>query len=105
VARDLRRRLRGRTAQEDRPPFRFFDRGYVVSLGPDSAVADALGVRFKGLAAQTLYRSVLLYYLKSRRDRILAASDWAMERTLGRVGFEGVRLEASEMNSWKPMPD
>jgi NADH:ubiquinone reductase (H+-translocating) len=48
-------------------------------------------VRFKGRAAQALYRSVLLYYLKSRRDRVLAASDWAMERTLGRVGFEAVQ--------------
>ena len=84
TARDLGRRLRGETA---RPPFRFFNRGYVVSLGPESAVARVVGVRLKGPAAQALYRSVLLYYLKSRRDRILATSDWAMERTLGRVGF------------------
>ena len=91
TARDLSRRLRGREAPAKRPPFRFFNRGYVVSLGPESAVADALGVRFKGRAAQALYRSVLLYYLKSRRDRVLAASDWAMERTLGRVGFEAVQ--------------
>jgi NADH dehydrogenase len=87
VARDLGRRLRGEPAQVDRPPFRFFNRGYVVSLGPESAVAEALGVRLKGQAAQVLYRSVLLFYLKNRHDRILAASDWAMERTLGRVGF------------------
>jgi NADH:quinone reductase (non-electrogenic) len=87
VARDLGRRIRGRTARAQRPPFRFFDRGYVVSLGPGSAVAEAGGVRMKGRAAQALYRSVLLYYLKSRRDRILAASDWAMEPTLGRVGM------------------
>jgi NADH:ubiquinone reductase (H+-translocating) len=84
AARDLGRRLRGRT---QRPPFRFFNRGYVVSLGPESAVAEAVGVRLKGSAAQALYRSVLLYYLKSRRVRILTASDWAMERTIGRVGF------------------
>jgi NADH dehydrogenase len=84
AARDLGRRLRSKAA---RPPFRFFNRGYVVSLGPESAVAEALGVRLKGPAAQALYRGVLLYYLKSRRDRILAASDWAMERSLGRVGF------------------
>jgi NADH dehydrogenase len=87
AARDLGRRLRGRS---ERPPFRFFNRGYVVSLGPESAVAEVLGVRLKGSAAQALYRSVLLYYLKSRRDRILAASDWAMERTLGRVGFGAI---------------
>jgi NADH:ubiquinone reductase (H+-translocating) len=88
VARDLWRRLRGRDDPRERPPFRFSDRGYVVSLGPENAVAEALSVRMKGAAAQALYRGVLLYYLKSRRDRVLAASDWAMERTIGRVGFE-----------------
>jgi NADH dehydrogenase len=88
TARDLSRRLRGRNAPRERPPFRFINRGYVVSLGPESAVADALGIRLKGRAAQALYRGVLLYYLKSRRDRVLAASDWAMERTIGRVGFD-----------------
>jgi NADH dehydrogenase len=86
AARDLGRRLRGNAVR--RPPFDFFDRGYVVSLGPEGAVAEALGVRLRGRAAQALYRSVLLYYLKSRRDRILTGADWAMERTLGRVGFE-----------------
>jgi NADH dehydrogenase len=87
AARDLGRRLRGRT---DRPPFRLFNRGYVVSLGPESAVAEMVGVRLKGPVAQALYRSVLLYYLKSRRGRILTGADWAMERTIGRVGFEAV---------------
>jgi NADH dehydrogenase len=87
VARDLKRRLRGAGSKRGRPPFRFFDRGYVVSLGPESAVADAVGLKLRGPAAQALYRSVLLYYLKSRRDRLLTGADWAMARTLGRVGF------------------
>jgi NADH dehydrogenase len=87
VARDLKRRLRGAGSKRGRPPFRFFDRGYVVSLGPESAVADAVGFKLRGPAAQALYRSVLLYYIKSRRDRLLTGADWAMERTLGRVGF------------------
>ena len=87
VARDLKRRLRSAGSRRGRPPFRFFDRGYVVSLGPESAVADAVGLKLRGPAAQALYRSVLLYYLKSRRDRLLTGADWAMERTLGRVGF------------------
>lgn len=87
AARDLGRRLRGRTDSAERPPFRFLNRGYVVSLGPEAAVAEAVGLRLKGPTAQALYRSVLLYYLKARRGRILTTSDWAMERTLGRVGF------------------
>jgi NADH dehydrogenase len=86
VARDLRRRLRGRRP-EKRPPFDFFNRGYVVSLGPGSAVATVVGARLKGAAAQALYRSIFLYYMKSRRDRILTGADWAMERPLGRLGF------------------
>ena len=87
AARDLGRRLRNSAS---RPPFDFFDRGYVVSLGPKSAVAEALGAKLKGRAAHALYRSVLLYYLKNRRDRILTGADWAMERTIGRVGFDVV---------------
>jgi NADH:ubiquinone reductase (H+-translocating) len=87
VARDLKRRTRGARSKRGRPPFRFFDRGYVVSLGPESAVADAVGLKLRGPAAQALYRSVLLYYMKSRRDRVLTGADWAMERTLGRLGF------------------
>jgi NADH dehydrogenase len=87
VARDLNRRMRGAGSRRGRPPFRFFDRGYVVSLGPESAVADALGLKLRGPAAQALYRSVFLYYMKSRRDRLMTGADWAMERAFGRLGF------------------
>jgi NADH dehydrogenase len=86
VARDIGRRLRG-VLEKRRPPFELFDRGYVVSLGPGSAVANPLGVKLKGRAAQALYRSILLYYMKSSRGRFLTGMDWAMERALGRVGF------------------
>ncbi len=88
VGRDLKRRLRGAASRRGRPPFRFFDRGYAVSIGPESGAADPLGVRTRGRAAQALYRSVLLYFIKSRRGRLLTGADWAMERTLGRVGFD-----------------
>ena len=91
AARDLKRRLRGAGSRRGRPPFRFFDRGYVVSLGPESAVADAVGLKLRGPAAQALYRSVFLYYMKSRRDRLMTGADWAMERTLGRLGFQSER--------------
>jgi NADH dehydrogenase len=87
VARDLQRRLRGASSRRGRPPFRFFDRGYAVSLGPESGAAVALGAKLRGSAAQALYRSIFLYYMKSRRGRLLAGADWAMER-VGRVGFD-----------------
>ena len=88
AARDLKRRLRGAESRRGRPPFRFFDRGYVVSLGPEGGVADAVGLKLRGPAAQALYRSVFLYYMKSRRDRLMTGADWAMERVFGRLGFQ-----------------
>jgi NADH:ubiquinone reductase (H+-translocating) len=87
LARELRRRLRG-VSEKRRRPFEFLDRGYVVSLGPQGAVADPLGVKLKGRAAQALYRSIFLYYMKSSRGRFLTGADWVMEQTLGRVGFD-----------------
>ncbi|MDN5698376.1 MAG: hypothetical protein L0G70_10435, partial [Rubrobacter sp.] len=84
VARDLERRLLGR----ERRPFRYFDRGYVVSLGPENAVAEAAGARFSGAKAQALYRSIFLYYLRGRRARLMAGADWSMERAMGRLGFD-----------------
>jgi len=87
AARDVGLRVRNTSEKGRRRPFEFFDRGYVVSLGPESAVGDPLGVKLKGRMAQLLYRSVLLYYMKSRRGRFLTGADWAMERSLGRLGF------------------
>lgn len=84
AARDLGRRVHAPGRR--RPGFDFFDRGYVVSLGPRDAAAVALGAKLSGPAAHALYRSILLYYLKSRAGRALTVSDWAMEG-IGRLGF------------------
>jgi NADH dehydrogenase len=84
ISRDLERRIRGRK----RSPFSYFDRGYVVSLGPEDAVAEAAGARLSGVKAQALYRSIFLYYLRGRRARLLTGADWSMERTIGRLGFD-----------------
>lgn len=84
ISRDLERRGLGRK----RRPFSYFDRGYVVSLGPENAVAEAAGAQFSGAKAQALYRSIFLYYLRGRRARLLTGADWSMERTIGRLGFD-----------------
>jgi NADH dehydrogenase len=86
-ARDVSLRVRN-VPEKKRPPFSFYDRGHVVSLGPERGIANPLGVKLKGRAAQALYRSILLYYMKRRRERLFTAADWAMEQTLGRLGFD-----------------
>ena len=102
VARDLKRRLRGAASRRGRPPFRFFDRGYAVSLGPEGGAAIALGARLRGPAAQAVYRSVFLYYMKSRRGRLLTGADWALER-VGRVGFDALRANRARRGPKGPL--
>lgn len=82
AAADIKARLRGGR----REPFRYWNRGYVVSAGPESAIAEVTGRKFEGASAQALYRSIFLYYM-GRRERALTGSDWATERALGRLGF------------------
>jgi NADH dehydrogenase len=87
AARDVGLRVRN-IPEKKRRPFNFSDRGHVVSLGPERAIASPLGVKLKGRTAQALYRSVLLYYMKRRRERLFTVADWAMEQGLGRLGFD-----------------
>ncbi|MBA2441266.1 MAG: NAD(P)/FAD-dependent oxidoreductase [Rubrobacter sp.] len=84
AARDLGARVRG----APRYLFDYFDRGYLVSLGPGDAVGRAAGAKVRGAAAHALYRSVFLYYQRGRRDRLLTGVDWAMSRAIGRLGFD-----------------
>ena len=100
AARDVGLRVQN-APEERRRPFDFFDRGYVVSLGPEGAVGDPLGLKVKGRVAQALYRSIFLYYMKSR-ERILTGADWAMERTLGRLGFDLQPSASSRQPSASP---
>jgi NADH dehydrogenase len=97
AARDVGLRVRN-APEKKRRPFNFSTRGHVVSLGPESAVANPWGAKIKGRAAQALYRSVLLYYMKSHRERFLTGADWVMERTLGRVGFDRVSGQPSAIS-------
>jgi NADH dehydrogenase len=101
VARDLAAAIYGRPG--NRRPFSYFDRGYLVSLGPESGVGIALGRKLRGPAAQALYRSVFLYYMKSRRQRALVTADWAMER-LGRLGFDSQMADRSDRARLTPVP-
>lgn len=92
AARDIKARRQG----VPRKPFRYSYRGQVISMGPKGAIAEVPGAKFEGLAAQALYRGVLLYYLKNHRGRILTGADWIMDRALGRIGFGNPNHDPSQ---------
>jgi NADH:ubiquinone reductase (H+-translocating) len=80
VAMNLARRLRG----EALDPFQYRHRGDLVSVGSRYAVAEIRGIRFAGLFAWFLWRTVFLAKMIGMKNRIRVGLDWAIGLLFGR---------------------
>ena len=72
VAANVIRELQGQAKE----PFVYRHRGDLVSLGAGDGVGEIAGVRFSGLPAWLLWRSVFLIKLFGWKNRIRVALDW-----------------------------
>ena len=68
-------RLRGQTP----PPFRYWDKGTMATIGRASAVADLGFARYGGWFAWLTWLFVHLLYLVGYRNRLLVAIQWALQ--------------------------
>jgi NADH dehydrogenase len=73
VARLIRRRLQAK----DLPPFRYFNRGSLATIGRAAAVADFGRLHFSGFAAWFLWLAVHLMFLIEFENRLLVLIQWA----------------------------
>jgi NADH dehydrogenase len=73
VAKVLRLRREGKAV----PPFRYFDRGTMATIGRAKAVADVRGIRFAGLLAWIAWLVIHLMYLVQFQNRVLVLLQWA----------------------------
>jgi NADH dehydrogenase len=74
AARLVRDRLRGRST----PPFRYFDKGNLATIGRGSAVADLHLLKLWGLPAWFVWLFVHIYYLIGFQNRILVLMEWSL---------------------------
>ena len=74
VARALRRRIAGATAPA--APFRYFDRGYLATIGRTYAVGVIGPLRLYGLLAWLGWSAVHITYLVGFRNRALVLAQW-----------------------------
>jgi NADH dehydrogenase len=72
AARVIADRRHGRTT----PPFRYFDKGNLATIGRAKAVADIRGLRFAGLPAWLVWAFVHLFYLIGWQNRLLVLVRW-----------------------------
>jgi NADH dehydrogenase len=73
VGRVIKDRLAGRQT----PPFRYFDKGTMATIGYRSAVADAFGVKVTGLLAYLMWIFIHVMYLVGWGNRLGTLYTWA----------------------------
>jgi NADH dehydrogenase len=74
VAKVIMSRLTGKPAP---PPFKYFDKGSMATIGRQRAVADAFGVRVTGLPAFGMWAFIHVLYLIGWGSRIGTLYRWA----------------------------
>lgn len=74
VARVICRRAAGGSVL---PPFHYFDKGMLATIGRARAVADIFGVRFSGYLAWLTWLFVHLMFLIEFQNRVLVMLQWA----------------------------
>ncbi len=73
VARSIRRRLEGKTAE----PFHYIDKGSMAVVGRSAAVAEVLGLHLRGLVAWLAWCLLHIFYLIGFRNRFVVMFEWA----------------------------
>ena len=101
VGRVIKDRLAGRQT----PPFRYFDKGTMATIGYRSAVADAFGVKVTGFLAYVMWVFIHVLYLVGWGNRFGTLYTWIRALWLSHnrgnriIAFQGTRQEAADGRS------
>jgi NADH dehydrogenase len=84
------------------PPFHYFDKGSMATIGYRSAVADAFGMKFTGVIGYTMWGFIHVLYLIGWGNRLGTIYTWARALTFSHnrghriITFEQAREQATE---------
>ena len=94
VADNLAAAIRGEVPR----PFRYKPLGMLASLGRHSAVAEIVGLKFSGLLAWLLWRTIYLMKLPGTERKIRVVFDWTLDLFFPRdiVYLRGMHTIAGE---------
>ena len=99
VGKVIRARLAGEPAP---PPFRYFDKGSMATIGHRAAVADAFGMKFTGFTAYVMWGFIHVMYLVGWGNRLGTVYTWARALWFSHnrghriITFESAREELAE---------
>jgi len=109
VGKVIRARLAGEPAP---PPFRYFDKGSMATIGHRAAVADAFGMKFTGFTAYVMWGFIHVMYLVGWGNRLGTVYTWARALWFSHnrghriITFESAREELAEgrTSAGRPTP-
>lgn len=78
--------LRKRTPPQDRPPFRYFDKGSMATIGKTKAIGVFGKIQFSGFIAWLAWCFVHILYLIGFRNRFSVISHWLFSYFTNRKG-------------------
>jgi NADH dehydrogenase len=97
VGKVMKARLAGQPAP---PPFKYFDKGSMATIGYRSAVADAFGVKVTGILAYLMWAFIHVLYLVGWGNRLGTMYTWARALVFTKnrghriITFEQAHLQA-----------
>jgi NADH dehydrogenase len=74
---------------EQRKPFKYFDKGNLATIGKGKAVAEVKGLRFSGFFAWVIWAFIHVFYLVGFRNRYSVLLQWYFHYF---TGMRGARL-------------
>jgi NADH dehydrogenase len=95
VAENILRRMAGKPQKR----FVYKDRGTMVTIGRNAAVARIFGLRLSGLVAWLIWLTVHLVWLIGFRNRMLVLVNWAWNYLTYDRGVRLIRRTASQRTS------
>jgi NADH dehydrogenase len=99
VGKVIKARLRG---EEPPPPFKYFDKGSMATIGHRAAVADAFGMKFTGFIAYLMWGFIHVMYLIGWGNRLGTLYTWARALWFSQnrghriITFESARSDVTE---------
>jgi NADH dehydrogenase len=94
--------IKQRLAGQQSPPFKYFDKGTMATIGYRSAVADAFGVKVTGFFAYVMWAFIHVLYLVGWSNRLGTLYTWARALWFSHnrghriITFESAREELAE---------
>lgn len=88
--------LRSKLPQDKRPPFKYFDKGSMATIGKKRAVGIFKKIQFSGFIAWFAWAFIHIMYLVNFRNRILVFVQWVFSYFTGQKGARLINRSLEE---------